>query len=55
MKISKIPSAVGRYRIGKDDSSVGFYFEHKPFIIHRFFMRVCLGFRWEDLEDWHDY
>jgi len=39
---------VGAYVLGKGESTVGFHFKHKPFIVHRFFMWLCLGFRWED-------
>ena len=42
---------VGWYRLGKSKSNATkFGVCYKPSFIHRFFMRICLGFYWENAE-----
>lgn len=38
----------GYYSLGKGDSTLRFAFQYKPLFIHRLFMRLLLGFKWED-------
>ena len=43
------PTYVGGYRIGKElIGSIQFNLTYKPKRIHRFFMRICLGWYWFD-------
>ena len=43
------PKVVGGYRLGKDlTGSIQFNLTYKPNPIHRFFMRICLGWYWFD-------
>jgi hypothetical protein len=43
------PKVVGGYRIGKElTESIQFNLTHKPSRIHRFFMKICLGWYWFD-------
>lgn len=46
-----LPKPMGSYRLGKDKngSTIYFYLTHHPSKMHRFFMRVCLGFYYESL------
>ena len=41
----KIPKQVGYYKIGK---SFHIFFEKKPNVIHRFFSKLFLGWKWQD-------
>lgn len=38
----------GCYTLGKGDSRWSICFKHKPFIFHRLFMKILLGFKWEN-------
>jgi hypothetical protein len=43
------PTYVGGYRIGKElIGSIQFNLTYKPNFIHRFFMKICLGWYWFD-------
>jgi hypothetical protein len=43
------PKSVGGYRIGKElNGSIQFNLTYKPNRIHRFFMKICLGWYWFD-------
>ena len=43
------PKVVGGYRIGNElTGSIQFNLTYKPNRIHRFFMRICLGWYWFD-------
>jgi hypothetical protein len=43
------PKTVGGYRLGKELTvSIQFNLTYKPNPIHRFFMRICLGWYWFD-------
>jgi hypothetical protein len=43
------PKVVGGYRLGKElTGSVQFNLTYKPNRIHRFFMKICLGWYWFD-------
>jgi len=43
------PKVAGGYRIGKElNGSIQFNLTHKPNRIHRFFVRICLGWYWFD-------
>jgi len=43
------PTYVGGYRIGKElIGSIQFNLTYKPNLIHRFFMKICLGWYWFD-------
>jgi hypothetical protein len=43
------PKVVGGYRIGKElTGSIQFNLTYKPNFIHRFFMKICLGWYWFD-------
>jgi hypothetical protein len=43
------PTYVGGYRIGKElTGSIQFNLTYKPNFIHRFFMKICLGWYWFD-------
>jgi len=43
------PKSVGGYRIGKElNGSIQFNLTYKPNFIHRFFMKICLGWYWFD-------
>ena len=45
------PNYVGGYRIGKEfEWSCQFNLAYKPKRIHRFFMRICLGWYWFDVK-----
>lgn len=43
-----IPEYVGKYSIG-ELKELSFCFSHKPCWVHRFFMNLLLGWKWEDL------
>jgi hypothetical protein len=45
---STIPDYKGVYQLGKGNSTFNISFQHKPFFIHRWFMRLLLGFKWVD-------
>ena len=51
VKINKVPNIkglqkqVGYYKIGK---SFHVFFEQKPNVIHRYFTKLFLGWRWHD-------
>lgn len=45
----KTPEYKGKYCLG-GETGVCFYFEKKPFFIHRWFMRLLLGFKWYNNE-----
>ncbi len=47
-RFNDLPKEVGAYVLGKGCSTVSFHFQHKPFIIHRWFMFLLLGFKWVD-------
>ena len=43
------PKVVGGYRLGKElNGSIQINLCYKPNFIHRFFMKVCLGWYWFD-------
>jgi hypothetical protein len=43
------PKSVGGYRLGKElIGSIQFNLTYKPKRIHRFFMKICLGWYWFD-------
>lgn len=42
----KMPKYVGAYVLGKAGSQLQFQFTSKPWLWHRFWMRVCFGFKW---------
>lgn len=45
----KQPKSVGGYRLGKDlTGSIQLNLRYKPNFIHRFFMKICLGWYWFD-------
>ena len=41
----KRPKQVGSYKIGK---SFHIFFDKKPNVIHRFFSKLLLGWKWQD-------
>lgn len=40
---------VGYFEFGKGVSVLKLFFAHKPYFIHRFFMKILLGFKWVNL------
>ena len=49
LEVYKPEPVVGCYRVGKPIiHCTKFFMYHKPKRIHRFFMRVLLGWYWED-------
>jgi hypothetical protein len=39
---------VGGYSLGEASCTYTFMFTYKPIWFHRFFMKLCFGFRWVD-------
>jgi hypothetical protein len=48
-KVYTPPKTVGGYRLGNElTGSIQFNLTYKPNFIHRFFMKICLGWYWFD-------
>jgi hypothetical protein len=50
IKINEKINYRGCYTLGKEDSTFSILLKHKPFIFHRIFMKLFLGFKWEDIK-----
>jgi len=45
------PQYVGYYQVGDDEFfNFKFVLFKKPNIVHRFFVRTCMGFKWKDIK-----
>ena len=50
-KIYTPPKTVGTYYIGDSFSAFHIALTKKPSLFHRYFMKLFLGFKWEDFKE----